>query len=178
MQARNSSKAHKNKQTSCNNKKAAECASEYLFAFLRLWWCFLLRERKRVGTRITNYIKCVCVYICKYVCVYMFSNACVCVRVFVLSPCWCCHNGSVVLLTFFYYFVLSIHTYVNVCIYICVRLTIWSKNWLFMSFVAHLACCGPTLPMSCAELAVICVSAMVPDSMPSGCLQVPVSMQW
>lgn len=34
----------------------------------------------------------------------------------------------------------------------------------------YLACCGPTLPMSCAELAVICESLIAPDSMPNGFL--------
>lgn len=36
----------------------------------------------------------------------------------------------------------------------------------------HLACCGPVLPMSCAELAVTWKSAMAPDSMPKGLVQV------
>ena len=33
---------------------------------------------------------------------------------------------------------------------------------------AYLACCGPTLPTSWAELAVIWKSAIAPDSIPKG----------
>lgn len=37
----------------------------------------------------------------------------------------------------------------------------------------YLPCCGPTLPMSCALLAVIWKSAIAPDSIPNGLLQFP-----
>lgn len=37
----------------------------------------------------------------------------------------------------------------------------------------HLACCGPTFPISWALLAVIWKSAISPDSIPKGFLQLP-----
>ena len=42
--------------------------------------------------------------------------------------------------------------------------------YFIFTTLTYLACCGPTLPISCAVLAVIWKSAMAPDSIPKGCL--------
>lgn len=48
----------------------------------------------------------------------------------------------------------------------------FSKNIKKMSY---LACCGPVFPVSCAELAEICESAIAPDSIPKAFLHLSVN---
>lgn len=46
---------------------------------------------------------------------------------------------------------------------------------IYFIFWPYLACCGPTFPISCAELAVIWKSAIAPDSIPNVLLHLAVN---